>query len=98
MIYSSKAGSVSNHVFHVSGRMIWFSALFMGVLASIPKILQLHITVGELAIDASIFNAILAVEHYFARKLCVQLKVATSEKLLVGKDKATQFLTWLDKR
>lgn len=34
--------------------MIWFSAVFMGVLASIPKILQLHITIGELMIDASI--------------------------------------------
>lgn len=44
------------------------------------------------------FKAIKEVEHYFARKLSVQLKVPTTEKLLVGKDKATQFLTWLDKR
>ncbi len=54
MIYSKKIHSGSGNVFKVSRRMIWFSALFMGVLASIPKILQLHITIGELAIDASI--------------------------------------------
>ncbi|WP_229209372.1 sensor histidine kinase [Dyadobacter sediminis] len=41
-------------VFRVSARVIWFSALFMGVLASIPKILQLHITLIELAVDASV--------------------------------------------
>jgi sensor histidine kinase YesM len=54
MIYSKKTVSSSGNVFQVSGRMIWFSALFMGVIASIPKILQLHITLGELAIDVSI--------------------------------------------
>ncbi len=54
MIYSKKTVSNPGNVFRVSGYMIWFSALFMGVLASIPKILQLHITLGELAIDASI--------------------------------------------
>ena len=54
MIYSKKTVSSSGHVFRVSGRMIWCSALFMGVLASIPKILQRHVTLGELAIDSSI--------------------------------------------
>lgn len=44
------------------------------------------------------FWAIKEVEHYFARKLRISLKVPTDEKLLVGKDKATQFLSWLDKR
>lgn len=54
MIYPQKPTNNSGNVFRVSGRMIWFSALFMGVLASIPKILQLHITLTELAIDSSI--------------------------------------------
>ncbi|MFB9845453.1 sensor histidine kinase [Mucilaginibacter ginsenosidivorans] len=54
MIYSKKITNASGNVFKVSGPMIWISALFMGVLASIPKILQLHITIGELMIDASI--------------------------------------------
>lgn len=44
------------------------------------------------------FRAIKEVEHYFARKLCITLKVATEEKLLVGKDKTTLFLSWLDDR
>lgn len=40
--------------FSVSTRVIWFSALFMGILASIPKILQLQITAIELSVDSSI--------------------------------------------
>jgi two-component system response regulator LytT len=44
------------------------------------------------------FLAVKEVEHYFARKLWVKLAVATTEKILVGKDKTTAFLTWLDKR
>lgn len=39
-------------VFKVSNQIIWLSSLFMGILASIPKILQLHITFFELAVDA----------------------------------------------
>ncbi|MDB5141770.1 MAG: histidine kinase [Mucilaginibacter sp.] len=54
MIHPNIAASGPGNVFRVSGRMIWLSALFMGVLASIPKILQLHITLAELAIDSSI--------------------------------------------
>lgn len=54
MIYPTPGNRESANVFRVSARMIWFSSLFMGVLASIPKILQLHITLSELAIDASI--------------------------------------------
>lgn len=41
-------------VFKVSGRIIWLSSLFIGVLASIPKILQLNITGVELGVDCSI--------------------------------------------
>jgi two-component system response regulator LytT len=44
------------------------------------------------------FKAIVEVEHYFARKLLVKMTPATSEPLLVGKDKATAFLNWLEKR
>lgn len=41
-------------IFKVTNRVIWLSSLFMGILASIPKILQLHITLFELAVDAAI--------------------------------------------
>lgn len=41
-------------VFKVSARIIWLSSLFIGVLASIPKILQLNITGVELGVDCSI--------------------------------------------
>lgn len=44
------------------------------------------------------FRAIKEVEHYFARKLLLKLTLPTEEKLLVGKDKVTAFLSWLDKR
>lgn len=41
-------------VFKVSARTIWMSSLFMGILASVPKILLLNISTAELAVDASI--------------------------------------------
>ena len=41
-------------VFKVSPGVIWLSSLFIGVLASIPKILMINITGTELAVDASI--------------------------------------------
>jgi len=44
------------------------------------------------------FNAIKEVEHYFARKLQVNLTVPVSDKLLVTKEKVTGFLRWLDNR
>ncbi|QJB30149.1 histidine kinase [Chitinophaga oryzae] len=44
----------NNHIFRVPSGIIWLSSLFMGILASIPKILQLNITFTELAADASI--------------------------------------------
>lgn len=44
------------------------------------------------------FKAIREVEHYFSRKLIVKLTIPTEEKLLVGKDKATSFLSWLENR
>ncbi len=44
------------------------------------------------------FAAIKEVEHYFARKLFVKLSVATPEKLLIGKEKTSAFLHWLENR
>ncbi|MDO9374266.1 MAG: LytTR family DNA-binding domain-containing protein [Ferruginibacter sp.] len=44
------------------------------------------------------FNAIKEVEHYFARKLLVNLTIPTQEKVLVSKEKASGFLNWLESR
>lgn len=44
------------------------------------------------------FKAIDAVEPYFARKLLVKLLIPSPDQLLVGKDKATAFLSWLEHR
>ncbi len=44
------------------------------------------------------FNAVKEVEHYFARKLLVNLIIATTQKLIVPKEKARQFLHWLENR
>lgn len=44
------------------------------------------------------FNSIKEVEHYFARKLLVNLNVPVSDKLLITKEKVTGFLRWLDNR
>jgi two-component system, LytTR family, response regulator LytT len=44
------------------------------------------------------FDAVKEVEHYFARKLLVNLTVATPEKLLVAKEKVRTFLNWLESR
>lgn len=44
------------------------------------------------------FKSVLEVEHYFARKLFVKLLITTPDKLLIGKDKVTAFLSWLENR
>lgn len=44
------------------------------------------------------FSAVKEVEHYFARKLFVRLLVPTPDKLLIGKEKTTTFLQWLENR
>lgn len=44
------------------------------------------------------FKAVKDVEHYFARKLLVNLVVPTPDKLLVNKEKIQQFLAWLENR
>ncbi len=44
------------------------------------------------------FSAVKEVEHYFARKLLVKLSIPVTEKLLVSKEKAPDFLRWLENR
>jgi two-component system, LytTR family, response regulator LytT len=44
------------------------------------------------------FNAVKEVEHYFARKMLVNLTVPARDKLLVSKEKVSSFLHWLDNR
>jgi DNA-binding LytR/AlgR family response regulator len=44
------------------------------------------------------FRAVKEVEHYFARKLLVNLVVPAREKLLVSREKLSGFLRWLDNR
>lgn len=44
------------------------------------------------------FDAIKEVENYSSRKLGLHLTVATEEQLVVGKDKMTQFLQWMENR
>jgi DNA-binding LytR/AlgR family response regulator len=44
------------------------------------------------------FTAVKEVEHYFARKLLVNPIIPIKEKLIVSKEKVTEFLHWLDNR
>jgi DNA-binding LytR/AlgR family response regulator len=44
------------------------------------------------------FSAIKEVEHYFSRKLLVQLMIPCPDKLLIGKEKTSTFLSWLEDR
>jgi len=44
------------------------------------------------------FSAIKEVELYFARKLLVNLVISVREKLIVSKEKVSEFLHWLDNR
>ncbi len=44
------------------------------------------------------FDAVKEVEHYFARKLLVMLIIPGTEKQLVSKEKARNFLRWLENR
>lgn len=44
------------------------------------------------------FNAIKEVEHYFARKLLVNLTFEVPDKLIVPKEKVSSFLNWLENR
>ena len=44
------------------------------------------------------FSAVKDVEHYFARKLLVNPAIPARDKLIVSKEKVTDFLHWLDNR
>ncbi|MES1215288.1 MAG: LytTR family DNA-binding domain-containing protein [Bacteroidota bacterium] len=44
------------------------------------------------------FNAVKEVEHYFARKLLVNPVIPTKDKLIVSREKVSEFLHWLDNR
>jgi two-component system response regulator LytT len=44
------------------------------------------------------FQAIKEVEHYFARKLLVQLAVPVADKILVSRERVSLFLQWLEDR
>ncbi|OQP53529.1 LytR/AlgR family response regulator transcription factor [Niastella populi] len=44
------------------------------------------------------FSAIKEVEHYYGRKLLVKLVVPNADDLLLGKEKTTAFLQWLENR
>src|SRR5688572_5304845 len=44
------------------------------------------------------FNAVKEVEHYFARKLLVNSVMRMKDKLIISKEKVTEFLHWLDNR
>lgn len=44
------------------------------------------------------FSAVKEVEHYFARKLLVNPVIPARDKLIVAKEKVTDFLQWLDNR
>lgn len=44
------------------------------------------------------FSAIKEVEHYFGRKLFVKLTIPSPDKLLIGKEKTSTFLNWLESR
>lgn len=44
------------------------------------------------------FSAVKEVEHYFDRKLFVKLVIPSPDKLLIGKEKTSSFLNWLENR
>lgn len=44
------------------------------------------------------FSAVKEVEHYFDRKLFVKLVIPSPDKLLIGKEKTSNFLSWLENR
>ena len=44
------------------------------------------------------FNAVKEVEHWFARKMLVNLVIPFGDRLIVSKEKARSFLDWLEKR
>jgi two-component system LytT family sensor kinase len=54
MIFGRYIKTENPKVFVISQKVIWLSALFMGILASIPKILQLQVSLTEIVVDCII--------------------------------------------
>lgn len=54
MIFERYIRPENSRVFAISPKVIWLSSLFMGVLASIPKILQLQVSLNEIIADCLI--------------------------------------------
>jgi len=54
MIFEKYIQQDNTRIFGVSQQVIWASATFMGILASIPKILQLHVSLTEVIVDCII--------------------------------------------
>jgi two-component system, LytTR family, sensor kinase len=54
MILQRYVQQESSNLFRVSPRIIWISSVFMGVLASLPKILRLKVSLMEVLIDCTI--------------------------------------------
>lgn len=44
----------NSSIFQVSPRIVWVSSIFMGVLASVPKILKLQVSLSEILVDCAI--------------------------------------------
>ncbi|WP_224746627.1 hypothetical protein [Mucilaginibacter rigui] len=54
MIFEKYIQQGNKRIFIVSQKVIWASAAFMGILASVPKILQLKVSLTEVVIDCII--------------------------------------------
>jgi LytS/YehU family sensor histidine kinase len=54
MIFEKYIQQGNTRIFGVSQKVIWASAAFMGILASVPKILQLKVSLTEVVIDCII--------------------------------------------
>jgi two-component system LytT family sensor kinase len=62
--------SKNKGVFQLSQKIIWFSSLFIAVLASVPKILQISFTISETIVDACVtFSYSVAVWYFNLYKL-----------------------------
>lgn len=85
MLLTKYIDSKKNGVFQVSKRVIWFSSLFIGVLASIPKIMQLNITLVELGVDASVALLYALFVWYYNLYILPKYSISSSRKDFWGK-------------
>lgn len=72
-------------IFRVSKKIIWMSSLFIGILASIPKIMQLNITIIELSMDASIAFLYALGIWYYNLFVLPKYSVLEAQKYFFGK-------------